>query len=784
MQQVLLRATFLLRRPAVLLVALAIAGGGVGLVFLPLFEVPGYELSSALALGVGLLGGTFGVAAGFQERRMIQGREPRPRGAIRFDSPLRSVAAATSAALVLSVAVLIPPLVASLGRALLSSRCDPFAAIGFFPLLTLPSAAIASACGVFCGLFARRAGWAALFYFLLVLASAAVTAWPLLFGPQAFAYNHFGGFLPGPLYDEALAVRPGLLWFRVQTLAGATFVALLAAFSLDMREGKITRPHFRPGAVVLLAGVGLSIAALEERAPALGTRMSDGFLREKLGGLRESEHFVVTFPRGKPREEVDRLVRDLEFHYAQLSRFFGGAPEGKIRVWVYKNAAEKQALVGAAHTQFAKPWRLELHINDAPFPHPVLRHELAHVMSAPFGSGPFRITSRFGVWPNVGVIEGMAVAADDPVDELTLHEWSAGMRRQKLMPDIRRLLDPKGFYGAAPSRAYTAAGSFLRYLGDTYGPSKLRALYARGDFDSAYGRSLDSLAAEWEKFLDSVPLDEGAVHLAFARFRRGSLFARACAREVATLQGEASELVHSDPERAAVLYRRCAELQPEEPGFRLGEASALARADRGDEAAAVLAKLSMQVKDRPSLAAEVAMAQADVAFARGRLDEARGFLDQALGLKVSPTVDRTARVKLAALESKAIGPAIWSYFRAGRDEVKLLVLREALQAEPRNPFVSYLLGRRLVQGQEPTLALRYLEEALSGSLPDSIRREALRLKLEAEYLAGDCAAVRTTAGRLPGYGASFKSIAQRWLDRCELDQRSFNGPLVPAGPFK
>jgi hypothetical protein len=82
-------------------------------------------------------------------------------------------------------------------------------------------------------------------------------------------------------------------------------------------------------------------------------------------------------------------------------------------------------------------------------------------------------------------------------------------------------------------------GSFLRYLAETHGPEKLRALYERGDFETAYGRSLDALATEWEKTVDATPLDEGQMAQAFARFRRTSLFKRPCAREVASLREEA-----------------------------------------------------------------------------------------------------------------------------------------------------------------------------------------------------------------------------------------------------
>ena len=54
-----------------------------------------------------------------------------------------------------------------------------------------------------------------------------------------------------------------------------------------------------------------------------------------------------------------------EFRFQQVSTFFGAPPPGKVTVWWYRDAAEKQRLVGAEHTQFAKPWRREVHVNGA-----------------------------------------------------------------------------------------------------------------------------------------------------------------------------------------------------------------------------------------------------------------------------------------------------------------------------------------------------------------------------------------------------------------------------------
>jgi tetratricopeptide (TPR) repeat protein len=786
MRQVLFRAKELLRRPPVLVIAGALALGGSALVLLPLFGVPGFELGLTLAIAVGLLGGGVGIAAVHQERRLRASEAARTPGEpLPSDRPVTVTWRALAPALLLNLGVLVPPFLAATLYALVGTRCDPFALVGFYPLLTVPSAVLAAVVGVFCGFGTRGFGRAVLLYVGLVLLAGVLTAWPIVFGPQVYASHFFLGHMPGPLYDEALAISSGLLWFRLETLLFALAFFALTALCLDEARESLRRPTLRPGLLVLLGLTLVPLILIEAHATDLGLRMTDAALQERLGGVRETEHFLFIYPRGKPREEVDRMARDLEFRYAQLSRFLGGAPEGRIRVWLYRSEEEKQALVGAGRTQFAKPWRLEVHINERDFPHPVLKHELAHVMAAPAGSAPFRVTTRLGVWPLMGVIEGLAVAADNPVQgDLTLHQWAAGMRKQKLAPDIRKLVGPEGFYQSAPARAYTLAGSFLRYLADTYGPEKLRALYAHADFEAAYGRPLDALATEWEQHLDALPLDEATVSRAFQRFRTGSLFSRSCAREVARLQEEARDFLASDPQQALELYQRAARLQPQEPSFLLGQATALDRLERSEEASQVLVALAEQVKGQPALEADVALAQADAASRQGLKEQARAFLERALALAPSPEVTRTAQVKLAALESEARAAPIQAYFRERHEELRLLRLATALEATPKDPYLHYLLGRRLRQVDAPAPALHHLTRALEGPLPEAIRREALKVRLEAAFLAGDCGAVRHEAGALPDFGPAFRAVATEWMERCDFEDRHFGGPLVPRDSFR
>jgi hypothetical protein len=135
-RQAVFRALGAFRRPFVALAFLGLAVGGALLVRLPLLGLPGYELAATLSLLHGLTAWIFGLATARAERRLIQSRDPRPRGAVRFDSALRSVLAATFGAWLLSLAALCVPFAAAVptprprpratrASRSASSRCSP-----------------------------------------------------------------------------------------------------------------------------------------------------------------------------------------------------------------------------------------------------------------------------------------------------------------------------------------------------------------------------------------------------------------------------------------------------------------------------------------------------------------------------------------------------------------------------------------------------------------------------------------------------------------------------------
>jgi tetratricopeptide (TPR) repeat protein len=410
---------------------------------------------------------------------------------------------------------------------------------------------------------------------------------------------------------------------------------------------------------------------------------------------------------------------------------------------LFASAEQKAALMGAGHTYIAKPWRHEIYLNAGPFPHPVVRHELAHVIAGSFGTGPFRVAGPLGgIIPDPGRIEGFAVAAAPREDtDLSLYEWARAMRDLELLPKVSSLFR-LSFLGTASTTAYTAAGAFVSFLHQELGPGPLKRWYEGESADSALGKSLD----EWEQafiaHLDQVTVSEAAMAEARARFDRPAIFGRRCPHAVDALGAEAGgALRRQDPVLALSLYRDVLALDPHDLDARLGLGSC---AELSGEPKSAEERYQVLVDD-PTLtehARGVARERlGDLALATRQYDTALVHYEKARQSAVNEHRLRGIDAKEYAakrglnepdgLATRAITELLIGDLELGTEPLLASAwLGEWTKAEPENGLAGYLLGKNLYNRGRYEEALAELESALSQKLePPSAEREALRVKV-------------------------------------------------------
>lgn len=700
-------------------VALALA-----LSFFPLFDVLGFERAFVTGLFTAPSGAMLTLALLEQARR-------RP-------EPPRLSRLALEAVLV-SLVLLLPTALAGLGVELFRRPCDP----GEGALLLLLTAGVSGAYGVavgsLAGLVTRRRLWSALLVAGVLGSGLLASLLRLYTEPQIFVYDLAFGYWPGSIYDEEVGLAGALLHHRLYTLLVAGAFLSAASALADPRELRLSLRALTPRAILLTAVLAAFTVLVHRSGESLGFDIRRSTVEKALSRKVEAERYTLYTDPSVSKEQLARIRQDVAYRHSELVSFFGRAPD-RVTIYLYRDVAQKRALMGAARTQIAKPWSREIHIHGLEVPHGVLKHELAHAFAAEYSSGPFGVPTAFGFMPNIGVIEGMAVAADWRVQRgLSIHESTKAMKDLGLLPDLERMFYPTGFWAISSSRAYTAAGSFLRHLYERYGKERLLRLYQTNDFGRAYEKDLRDLVLDWSRFLDTIQLPAKHLPKEEQRFKQPAIFEKACAHEVAQLFQEAQLAMGAgELEEAERKIERAFLHQP----WRTDALIGLANAHVGQTSFEDARRLLERARDGATTAGARSQAEAalaDLAWETGELETARAGFEAVLASHPGEEQERLFLVKRALLGRPAPVQAMLRPYLLGRTNpvLALVELLELAQLYPEDGLIAYLLGRRLEAVGAYPQGVRTLELVLELGLPEgrSLEREALftsgRLLLEA-----------------------------------------------------
>lgn len=702
---------------------------GLTLCALPLAGTLGPESALALALGLTPWASALGAALAVRARTTPQRTGP------------LLVHAVGAAWLVLAVPVALLAL-----NALRVKTCEPFRSLSFIALGPWAGVTLSAVVGVCIGSALPRPRLAITLAALFPLVSLGRSVYDFLQTPGIYAFGHFFGYFPGTFYDRRIDVPNAWLTHRVlSALIGLGLWAMLTA-ARNARTGHVsfaraTRHPVLCGMVVL-AGVAALWTARD--GYDLGHHTSSAHIANKLGLVIQGKRCRVVLPRELAVGQAMRLTEDCDFRVHQLERTLGVREPDVVTAYFFRSPQEKRTLMGAMRVYIAKPWRREVYLQLGDFPHPVLSHELAHVVARNTSSGMFGVPGRLGgLIPEPTLVEGMAVALEPvPRDALTPHEWAKAAYEAGLAPSLSALLGPR-FFGQNQHLAYTLAGSFLRFVLDTRGADALRAVYREGDPERALSKPFAELEREWKAFLAEVPLPAPAAALAKQRFERGGVFSEVCPHTIDRLSGELSAaLAAGDLQRA---IRRCEDIlavDPKNTGTRATLAGSLARVGKTQEAQAQLDTLKDELSaPRPTLARARAEL-ADAAFMRGDYAAAESAYRKLLDEPQSEGELRELEVKLLALEAgdpvrRLVGELLIGPVGRSRDPRVAMHLIDELTPHRQDGLAQYLAARQLMQAQRHDLALPLIRAAVVRGLPTHrLRTENLRMHGLSAFIGG------------------------------------------------
>ncbi len=753
--------------------------------FLPLFGPPGYEQSLAAGLVV--------PSAAAITVALAARRAPRP-------PPL---AALGRGALVGGAFAAI-----AYAAALVHGVMAGFCGLGDGTLYFLLTAACGSVLGGAWGAVAgeltalRSRKLAVLLAIGAPLANALTSVLRFFTSPIIFAFDPFVGFFSGTLYDTVIDANAQLVTYRagsLATLGCAFFFASLLARDGQGRavfaRGAVAtfggRARLALGAACLLGSLGITSAG-----SSLGHWQTASTIKATLGGHRDGARCTVIYPAGVRDEDAELLVRDCESDLAADEATLGMTPEQgppRVTAYFFKDAAEKRRLMGAADTYIAKPWRDEVYLQLAAYPHPVLGHELAHVVSGSFGRGPFRIAGALGgLWPNPGMIEGVAVATSPDDDELTDAEWARAMLDLGILPPIGRIFS-FGFLGESSAKSYTIAGAFVRFLLSTRGPDKVRAWYGGQPPEQAFGASLSALDGEFRASLAGYQMSPAALDFARAKFARPSVFGRICPHEIDATRRHADACRDAaEYTRAADLYRDVLARDPHDWAAKQALGALEQRFVPGDvavEGTRALTELAADPVAPVSWRERAGEAVADQLWLEGHAADASAMFRELATRAQDEDRGRTLEVKALAAADPTLNPVrdflvgtgTGAHGRPPDPQVALPELGGLTALTPHSLLVDYLLAKNLIAHNRFAESAPLFDRTMSVAppppatpLPDRVRRESFRERAIAACVQRDEATKaqlrrdldEPTSPYAAHRGGRYESV-RRLLTRCQ-----------------
>ena len=444
-------------------------------------------------------------------------------------------------------------------------------------------------------------------------------------------------------------------------------------------------------------------------------------------------------PTANGEDQIQLLVKDCEEELAHDERALGAHLGGRLTAFFFRDAAEKKRLMGAADTYIAKPWRREVYLQLHAYPHPVLGHEIAHVVAGSFGRGPFRIAGAArGWWPNPGLIEGVAVAASPDEEELTDAQWARAMMDLGILPPMQRVFS-FGFLGESSAKSYTLAGAFVRWLIARSGTGVVRRWYGGEDVTALTGMTWSGLDDAFRGWLGGVTLAPETAAYAKARFDRPSVFGRKCPHVIDGLRAGADRCRDAlQVDRARDLYHDVLARDPHDWGARSGLAIMELRFGDAVVGAVGLRELADDEevprpwRDRSAEAlADTLLASADARLWQKAMD---GYAELAAHAK-DEDVGRTLEVKRyvasrapAEPEGREAMVALLIGSRGRPVDAEEGLARVAAWAKGTgDPVAEYVLGKNLVNREFWAEAAEHLDRAIASGEPTvRIGRELLK----------------------------------------------------------
>lgn len=618
------------------------------------------------------------------------------------------------------------PLVVGILRSFFGTSCGLTDGIVWYVVLVPTSTVVSVAFALVAERFFHRRWLRVLLFLGLWSASLLRGAYEALTGPHIFLYIWQIGLYPGASWEADFPVGTTLLVYQgLHLVAASALVRLLVEISRRSQQSSPNsqsspsptseKPSLAPQSVIIAAimVLGLLLPIYLLNRADLGLVRTNDWLRTSLGDSLQTPHATIYFKRsGVDSLDLWRVTKRTEYYIALHAKSLK-IPEQEIphiELYIYGSRAEEKEMIGSGSLLYTKPWLNQLHITFATSTS-TLRHELSHIMLARWGS-------ILGITPWQGLLEGAAVALEDPKEWRTLEESARAISRFGPTPSLDRLMSLGGFTSYQSTLGYRYAGAFCSWLMRTEGMEKFLRLYNTADFQEVYNRSIEELDTLYRKHLDSLPPPDSSA-LIVAGYEYGGIpfFHQRCLRRIGALNRHGDDALSDGRYLTALeLYERSLG-----EGINLGARRGVLRA------LGALGRYSALIDSLDRYAADsigrsllpYLVERGDAHWATGMLDSARAIYTRVTSLGIDRWTTIRAAERLWFLDSpEEIRAIMRVYFTRPLDQLaRTILLDHAIEksVEPEDRRILAFMRAALTVEKMPRTTLELLQPFLPSA---------------------------------------------------------------------
>src|SRR5574338_377265 len=406
------------------------------------------------------------------------------------------------------------PLAISIINSMLTMFCSFWDGLWFYILIVIGSVMFGSSVAFVINIVIQK--YNRIIFMIIIFFVALIPVLEIYFNPQVYFYSPLIGFFPGNIYDEALSPDLKLIVHQLIVISFSIIIIFLIA-----HKHKLAIKH----KVYFLVLILLFLTVFQFVSSHFGFTTTFSSL-EKILSKKISSGLMTLHYDNVDSTTAQFIALNQEFYFSELSSQLNVKPSKLISVYLFNNLEQKTELFVAGTADVAKPWQYSIYISADSWQQ-TLKHEVAHVFTAEFGSGIFKLASGF----NVAVIEGMAESLDGVSNNISINDLTRIAYNNGYKIKIENLFNSLSFFGGNSSLAYTYSGAFIDFLIRKYGVEKVKEFYRLGDFDLTFKTTLNKAVANFETSVSDSQLSNRKF-MADYYFGRLSIIQKVCPRYI------------------------------------------------------------------------------------------------------------------------------------------------------------------------------------------------------------------------------------------------------------